>query len=47
VLTSPLPKRDSPDRDMLLAVVSFSLIFVAMVDLAIFSRTDVKVMGWD
>jgi hypothetical protein len=44
VLTSPLPKRDSPDRDMLLAVLSFSPIFVAMVDLAIFSRTAVKVM---
>ena len=47
VLISPLPKRDSPDRDRLLAVLSFSPIFVAMVDLAIFSRTDVKVMGGD
>jgi len=45
VLTSPLPKRDSPDRDILLAVLIFSPIFVAMVDLAMFSRTDVKVMG--
>ena len=45
VLTSPLPKRDSPDRDMLLAILSLSPIFVAMVDLAIFSRTAVKVMG--
>ncbi len=44
VLISPLPKRDSPDRDMLLAVLSFSPIFVAMVDLAMFSRTAVKVM---
>ena len=47
VLISPLPKRDSPDRDMLLAVLSLSPIFVAMVDLAIFSRTAVKVMGGD
>ena len=47
MLTSPFPKRDSPDRDMLLAVLSFSPIFVAMVDLAIFSRTAVKVMGRD
>ena len=47
VLTSPFPRRDSPDRDMLLAVLSFSPIFVAMVDLAIFSRTAVKVMGRD
>ena len=47
MLTSPLPKRDSPDRDMLLAVFSFSTIFVAMVDRAMFSRTAVKVMGGD
>jgi hypothetical protein len=39
-----LPKRDSPDRDMLLAVVSFSPIFVAICDRAMFSRTDRKVM---
>jgi hypothetical protein len=45
VLISPLPKRDSPDRDMLLAVVSFSPIFVAIGDRDIFSRTAVKVMG--
>ena len=44
VLISPLPKRDSPDRDMLLAVLSFSPIFVAMVDRAMFSRTAVKVI---
>jgi hypothetical protein len=44
VLISPLPKRDSPDRDMLLAVLSFSPIFVAIGDRAIFSRTAVKVM---
>jgi hypothetical protein len=36
VLISPLPKRDNPDRDMLLAVVSFSPIFVAIGDRAIF-----------
>ena len=47
MLTSPLPKRDSPDRDMLLAVFSFSTIFVAIGDRAMFSRTAVKVMGWD
>ena len=47
MLTSPLPKRDSPDRDMLLAVVSFSPIFVVIGDRAIFSRTAVKVMGGD
>ena len=47
MLTSPFPKRDSPDRDMLLAILSLSPIFVAMVDLAIFSRTAVKVIGWD
>ena len=47
VLISPLPKRDSPDRDILLAVLSFPPIFVAMVDRAIFSRTAVKVMGWN
>ena len=47
MLTSPFPKRDSPDRDMLLAVLSFSPIFVAMVDRARLSRTDVKVMGGD
>jgi len=46
-LISPLPKRDSPDRDMLLAVLSLSPIFVAIGDRAIFSRTVVKVMGWD
>ena len=45
VLISPLPKRDSPDRDRLLAVLSFSPIFVAIGDRAMFSRTDVKVMG--
>ena len=45
VLTSPLPKRDSPDRDMLLAVFSFSPIFVAIGDRAMFPRTAVKVMG--
>ena len=44
VVISPLPKRDSPDRDMLLAVLSFSPIFVAIGDRAMFSRTDVKVM---
>jgi hypothetical protein len=32
---------------MLLAVVSFSPIFVAIGDRAMFSRTDVKVMGWE
>ena len=47
MLTSPLPKRDSHDRDKLLAVLSFSPIFVAMVDRAMFSRTAVKVMGRD
>ena len=47
MLTSPFPKRDSPDRDILLAVLSFSPIFVAIGDRAIFSRTVVKVMGWD
>ena len=47
MLISPLPKRDSPDRDMLLAILSLSPIFVAMVDRAIFSRTAVKVMGGD
>ena len=45
MLTSPLPKRDSPDRDMLLAVLSLSPIFVAICVRAIFSRTAVKVMG--
>jgi hypothetical protein len=47
VLTSPLPKRDSPEMDILLAVLSFSPIFVATVDLAIFSKTAVKVIGWE
>ena len=45
MLISPLHKRDSPDRDMLLAVFSFSPIFVAIGDRAMFSRTAVKVMG--
>jgi len=45
VLISPLPTRDSPDRDMLLAVLSFSPIFVVISDRAMLSRTDVNVMG--